>query len=62
MDRTARVMFECVAQATPPSRAALIALNLTYTAIVFVWLFDRSPADAFTRRLAPKAMRLIGLR
>jgi hypothetical protein len=61
MDRTARVMFDCVATA-PPSRAALIALNLVYTAIVFVWLFDRGPANAFTRRVTPKAMRLIGLR
>jgi hypothetical protein len=63
MDRTARVMFDCVAnRAGPPSRAALIALNLVYTAIVFVWLFDRGPADAFTRRVTPRAMRLIGLR
>lgn len=63
MDRTARVMFDCVAnRAGPPSRATLIALNLVYTAIVFVWLFDRGPADAFTRRVTPKAMRLIGLR
>ena len=63
MDRTARVMFDCVAnRAGPPSRATLIALNLVYTAIVFVWLFDRGPADAFTRRVTPRAMRLIGLR
>ena len=62
MDRTARVMFECLAaRPTPPPRAALIALNLAYTAIVFVWLFDRSQGDAFTRSLTPKAMRLIGL-
>jgi hypothetical protein len=62
MDRTARVMFECLAaRPTPPSRAALIALNLVYTAIVFVWLFDHSQGDAFTRSITPKAMRLVGL-
>lgn len=63
MDRTARVMVECVgARAKPPSRAALIGLNLVYTAIVFAWLFDRGPDDTFTRSLTPRAMRLIGLR
>jgi len=62
MDRTTRVMFECVeARAMPPSRAALIALNLVYTGIVFAWLFDRGPTDAFTRSLTPRAMKLIGL-
>ena len=63
MDRTAQVMFQCVAgRAKPPSRGALIALNLVYTAIVFVWLFDRSPGDAFSQSIAARAMRLIGQR
>jgi hypothetical protein len=61
MDRTARVMFDCVEAPAPPSRAALIALNLAYTTIVFVWLLDRTAGDGFTRSIIPRAMRLIGL-
>ncbi len=61
MQRTARVMFECLpdrgAMASP---RAIAALNTIYTALVFVWLADRSDSNALTKRLTVRAMRAIG--
>lgn len=63
MQRTANVMFRCLGpQTLPPSFADLTVLNLIYTAIVFFWLFDRSPGDARTRSLAAQATRLVRIR
>jgi hypothetical protein len=62
MHRTARVMFECLpARERGPSFLALSALNVTYTAVVFFWLFDGGADGARTAALAQRAMRLIGL-
>ena len=61
MQRTARVMAECLAPGRPgPGRARLTFLNLVYTMLVFHWLFDRSAGDSRTRRITRLAMR--GLR
>ncbi|HYD89549.1 MAG TPA: hypothetical protein VEA80_18865 [Vitreimonas sp.] len=58
MQRTADVMLGCLRpQAKSPSASAL---NLAYTAIVFVWLFDRSAGDAATERTTRRLVALIG--
>ncbi|WP_312316170.1 hypothetical protein [Stenotrophomonas sp.] len=49
MQRTAKVMFACCARQPAPGVVAHMALNLVYTALVFLWLFDRSAGDATTR-------------
>jgi hypothetical protein len=62
MQRTARAMFECLPPGDPrPSLRRIGGLNLIYTAIVFVWLFDRTDGDARTKRITRRSMRLIGL-
>lgn len=52
MQRTARVMVACL-EARQPLRGfvELTILNLVYTGLVFVWLFDRTEKDRFTRRV-----------
>jgi hypothetical protein len=62
MQRTARVMVECL----PPNRrrvgrARLTLLNLLYTMLVFHWLFDGTDGDARTRRMTRSAMRRLSL-
>lgn len=58
MQRTARVMRNCLA---PSANApATTLLNWTYTFIVFVWLCDRTHGDALTLRLNQWLMRQIG--
>ena len=62
MQRTARVMIQYV----EPERqramgAAVTALNLGYTFIVFVWLRDSSQTQAMTGRATLRVMRLLGL-
>jgi hypothetical protein len=60
MQRTARVMFECLDRGPMASSRAIAALNAIYTALVFVWLVDRSDGNALTKRLIVRAMRAIG--
>lgn len=59
MQRTARVMQLCVASHIGGPK--LILLNQFYTLIVFFWLFDRSPDDAKTSRLARTLMWILRL-
>lgn len=60
MQRTSRAMFECLARAAPePTRRAVATLNLTYTAIVFVWLFDRTHSNALTKWIIKRSMRIV---
>jgi hypothetical protein len=62
MQRTARVMIQCVEpERQHVSGAAITALNLGYTFIVFVWLLDSSRTQAMTRRTTVGVMRLLGL-
>lgn len=62
MQRTARAMFECLpSTGLRPSRFAIGGLNLVYTAIVFVWLFDRSRCHGLTKWITGKSMRVVGL-
>jgi hypothetical protein len=61
MQRTAHVMVRCL---SPERRrtswaACLLALNLAYTAIVFVWLSDDTLGSARTRRLTNGLMRML---
>lgn len=62
MQRTARVMFDCLAPdrrgSSPLGRAAL---NLVYTGLVFIWLLDRSPDDRHTLTATRAAMTALGL-
>ncbi len=61
MQRTARAMMACLPpQARQTSAFALMLLNLAYTGIVFVWLFDRTSGNARTRTVTKRAMGVIG--
>lgn len=57
MQRTAEVMLACVRA----PRRRVTALNLAYTLVVFVWLFDPSRDSVFTRTCTRVLMRLIRL-
>ncbi|MDO9223773.1 MAG: hypothetical protein Q7U20_08700 [Caulobacter sp.] len=60
MQRTARAMYQCLGQSRPgPSFATLTLLNLLYTMVVFIWLFDRSPDDRITRGATRRLMALV---
>jgi hypothetical protein len=62
MQRTSRMMFTCLAHDhRRPSLCSIAALNVLYTAIVFVWLFDRTEGNAFTQRMVRQLTRLIGM-
>ena len=61
MQRTARAMYGCLPSRAVPGRFRLGVLNVAYTLIVFVWLFDRSNGNQHTHRLTLKAMQWIGL-
>ncbi len=61
MQRTARVMMACVAGGGKTDGWSLTRLNLVYTVIVFIWLFDDTPGDRRTTgvtRWAVKRLRL----
>ncbi len=57
MQRTARVMAQCIVRPIGPARLSL--LNHFYTAIVCFWLFDRSPLDRRTTALTRRLMRVL---
>lgn len=62
MQRTARTMFDCLQDGETLGTAPAIArLNAVYTALVLVWLLDRTDGNALTKRLTAKAMRAVGL-
>jgi hypothetical protein len=61
MQRTSRAMFACLASAPLPSARAITGLNVIYTGIVLLWLFDRTEGDACTKRIARRLIRLIGM-
>lgn len=62
MQRTAQTMFECMQDGGTSGTARAIAkLNAVYTALVFVWLLDRTDGNALTKRLTARAMRAVGL-
>jgi hypothetical protein len=62
MQRTSRVMLTCLGTCTPtPPLRTITVLNVMYTAIVFVWLFDRTAGNALTKRITREIMRLIGM-
>ncbi len=62
MQRTSRVMFACVGRVHPAAPLCLVAgLNVLYTAVVFVWLFDRTDDDELTKRTARLLVRLVGM-
>lgn len=61
MQRTAGVMYGCLPDHSAPGWFRLGVLNLVYTLIVFVWLFDGSDQDQRTHRLTRTAMRWLGL-
>lgn len=58
MNRTARVMLGCLTAQSRRPHAWM--LNLAYTLVVFIWLFDRSDADASSHRAAERLMWIIG--
>jgi ubiquinone biosynthesis protein COQ9 len=60
MQRTAAAMFDCSPSGSH-SAAARVALNISYTAIVCLWLFDRSDGGARTARFTRTVLRSIGL-
>lgn len=55
MQRTAKVMFDCLRRRRSPSFLHLAALNLLYTFTVMIWLADRSPDN----RLADRCARIL---
>lgn len=59
MHRTARIMYACVGTPNASTFRAIV-LNITYTIIVFRWLFDKSDGSNKTRNLTLTLMRLIG--
>jgi hypothetical protein len=62
MQRTARVMFDCLAPDRRRSNAISSAtLNIAYTIVVFVWLLDRSPDGGLTAAATAIAMKLLRL-
>jgi hypothetical protein len=62
MQRTSRAMLACLGAGAPlPSLRALARLNVIYTGIVFLWLFDRTDGNARMKRVARRLMRLIGM-
>lgn len=62
MQRTARVMVDCLAPARRDvGNANIWALNAAYTLTVFVWLFDKSVDQAPTRNVAAALMRWLRL-
>lgn len=61
MQRTANVMFQCRASQSVVGVAKLATLNVSYTALVFFWLFDRSPNDTRTRSVTLMVMRMLRL-
>ena len=62
MQRTSRVMFACVGRTHPATSFCSVAgLNVLYTAVVFVWLFDRTDGDQLTKRTASRLVRLVGM-
>lgn len=61
MQRTALVMIACArGTSVRPSWISATALNLAYTLVVFIWLFDRSNGDYTTHKITKALMRLIG--
>ena len=62
MQRTSRAMFTCLgAGARPPSLRLITGLNIIYTGIIFLWLFDQTEDNARTKRIARRLMPLIGM-
>jgi ubiquinone biosynthesis protein COQ9 len=61
MQRTSKVMYACLSGEQAPNWFALTCLNLAYTAVVFVWLFDRTPDDMRTKTASRRLMRVCGL-
>lgn len=62
MQRTARVMSDCLDESRPrPGAIRLTLLNLCYTTIVFLWLVDRSTGGRGTRAATRRLMGLLKL-
>jgi hypothetical protein len=59
MQRTARVMMACVAGGKT-DWLSLTCLNIVYTVIVFIWLFDRTKDGQRTAGATRWAMRRLG--
>ena len=58
MQRTARVMMACLpAGLKRLDRLSLSRLNIVYTALVFIWLFDDAPMDRQTGKSTRWAVR-----
>jgi ubiquinone biosynthesis protein COQ9 len=62
MQRTSRVMFACTDRThRAASYCSVAGLNVLYTAVVLIWLFDGTDADDLTKRLARLLVRLVGM-
>lgn len=61
MQRTARSMMACLAGGGKADWLSLTRLNLVYTVIVSIWLFDRTPGDRRTAEAARWAVKRFGL-
>jgi hypothetical protein len=59
MQRTAKVMYACRAGAERPGLISSALLNVCYTALVFFWLYDRSPGDVRTKAATDALMRIL---
>ncbi len=61
MQRTARVMMTCTTRGRRTDWFSLTRLNLVYTVIVFIWLFDKTPRDRRTVDMTRWAVETLGI-
>lgn len=59
MQRTARVMIDCLGKIQQQASATVLLLNLSYTLVVFVWLLDRE--DRLVEPMTAALMRALRL-